>query len=70
MAIPAKLRETIAGNIRACRKKKFPGRGGALKCAEGFGVSAQQWSPWERGSRTPDEFRLQQIADYFGVTVA
>ncbi len=34
-----------------------------------FGVSQQQWSPWETGSRTPDEFRLAQLADFFGVTV-
>lgn len=49
--------------------KKFPGRGGGKKCAESFGVSPQQWSPWERGMRTPDELRLSQIADFFGVTV-
>ncbi len=48
---------------------KFPGRGGGKKCAESFGVSPQQWSPWERGMRTPDELRLSQIADFFGVTV-
>lgn len=51
------------------RRKKFPGRGGGKKCAESFGVSPQQWSPWERGMRTPDELRLSQIADFFGVTV-
>ena len=67
--IPQRLRETIARNIRAWRKKKYPGRGGAKLCAEDFGVSQQQWSPWERGLRTPDELRLQQIADFFGTTV-
>ena len=67
--IPTELRETIARNIRECRLKKFPGRGGGKKCAESFGVSPQQWSPWERGMRTPDEYRLSQIADFFGVTV-
>lgn len=67
--IPNELRETIARNIRDCRMKKFPGRGGGKKCAESFGVSPQQWSPWERGMRTPDEYRLSQIADFFGVTV-
>ncbi len=67
--IPSELRETIAKNIRDCRMKKFPGRGGGKKCAESFGVSPQQWSPWERGMRTPDELRLSQIADFFGVTV-
>lgn len=67
--IPNELREIIARNIRECRMKKFPGRGGGKKCAENFGVSPQQWSPWERGMRTPDELRLSQIAKFFGVTV-
>ena len=67
--IPNELRETIARNIRECRMKKYPGRGGGKKCAESFGVSPQQWSPWERGMRTPDELRLSQIAEFFGVTV-
>ncbi len=67
--IPKDLREAIARNIRDCRMKKFPGRGGGKKCAEEFGVSPQQWSPWERGMRTPDELRLSQIADFFGVSV-
>ncbi len=67
--IPENLRQIIAANIRACRMKKFPGRGGGKRCAEAFGVSPQQWSPWERGMRTPDELRLSQIADFFGVTV-
>lgn len=67
--IPSVLRENIARNIRDNRLKKFPGRGGGKKCAEAFGVSPQQWSPWERGMRTPDELRLQQIAEFFGTTV-
>ncbi len=67
--IPNELREIIARNIRDCRLKKFPGRGGGKKCAEAFGVSPQQWSPWERGMRTPDELRLSQIANFFDVTV-
>ncbi len=67
--IPNELREIIARNIRECRLKKFPGRGGGKRCAEAFGVSPQQWSPWERGMRTPDEMRLSQLADFFGVTV-
>ena len=67
--IPNELREAIARNIRDCRMKKYPGRGGGKKCAESFGVSPQQWSPWERGMRTPDELRLSQIAEFFGVTV-
>ncbi len=68
--IPDDLRQIIADNIRKCRIKKFPGRGGGKKCAEAFKVSPQQWSPWERGNRTPDEDRMNQIAKFFGVTVA
>lgn len=67
--VPQKLREIIAANIRECRLKKFPGQGGSKKCALAFGVSPQQWSPWERARRTPDEMRLSQLADFFGVTV-
>lgn len=67
--IPDKLHATIAANIRACRKEKFPGRGGGKKCAEAFGVHASQWSMWEN-KRTPNETRLQEIADFFGTTVS
>ncbi len=67
--MPDALRETIARNIRDCRLNKFPGRGGGKRCAETFGVSPQQWSPWESGKRTPDELRLDQIATFFGTTV-
>lgn len=62
------MRKIVAANIRACRKKRFPGHGGAKKCADAFGVSPQQWSPWERGVRNPDAMRLRQIAEFFGVT--
>ncbi|MCD7895488.1 MAG: helix-turn-helix domain-containing protein [Planctomycetaceae bacterium] len=67
--MPEELRRTIARNIRAEREKKYPGRGGSKRCAQEFGVLPQQWSPWERGRRTPDEIRLQDIADFFGTTV-
>lgn len=67
--MPDALRETIARNIRDCRLTKFPGRGGGKRCAESFGVSPQQWSPWESGKRTPDELRLEQIASFFSTTV-
>jgi transcriptional regulator with XRE-family HTH domain len=67
--IPDELRKTIAKNIRESRMRKYPGRGGSKKCAEEFGVSPQQWSPWERGRRTPDETRLTRIAEHLGVTV-
>lgn len=61
---------TIAANIRELRMKKFPGRGGAKKCALAYGVSPQQWSPWERGTRTPGEMHLNQLAAFFEVDVA
>lgn len=67
--MPNALRENIARNIRDCRLKNFPGRGGGKRCAESFGVSPQQWSPWESGKRTPDELRLEQIANFFSTTV-
>lgn len=67
--IPEELRQTISENIRNCRMKKYPGRGGAKQCAQAFGVSPQQWSPWERGLRIPDETRLRKIAEFFGVDV-
>ena len=67
--MPNALRENIARNIRDYRLKNFPGRGGGKRCAESFGVSPQQWSPWESGKRTPDELRLEQIAQFFGTTV-
>jgi hypothetical protein len=67
--IPQQLRQNIAQSIKQLRIEKFPGRGGGKTCAAAFGVSPQQWSPWERGMRTPDEGRLQQIADFFSTTV-
>ena len=66
---PNQLRQIIAATIRACRIEKFPGRGGSKRCAEAFGVSPQQWSPWECGLRTPGEKNLQAIADFFGKPV-
>ncbi|MCD7898275.1 MAG: helix-turn-helix domain-containing protein [Planctomycetaceae bacterium] len=67
--IPNELREAIANNIKIERMKKFQGRGSGKRCAESFGVSPQQWSPWERGMRTPDEARLEQITQFFDVSV-
>ena len=63
-------KEIIAYNISEQRKQKYPGHGGGKKCAEEFGVPAQQWSPWESGSRTPDDSRLTQIAEFFKITVS
>lgn len=67
--ISERLRNIIANNIRQCRLRKYPGWGGSKRCAEALGVSPQQWSPWERGKRTPDEYRLALIAEHFGVTI-
>ncbi len=67
--IPDALRKTIARNITQCRQAKYPGRGGCKQCSEEFGVSPQQWSPWETGKRTPDEIRLSQLAEFFGESV-
>ncbi len=63
------LREIISANISFMRRKKFPGVGGSKRCAEAFGISPQQWSPWERGKRLPSEKSIEKIADFFGVSV-
>lgn len=68
--IPEELKAAIACNIKAERIRKFGSqRGTSKKCAEEFKVSQQQWSPWEKGMRTPDETRLKEIAIFFGVDV-
>ncbi len=66
---PKRIRMIIAGNIQRLKEKKFPGRGGSKKCADALGVTPQQWSPWEIGTRGPDEATLRAIAKLFGVTV-
>lgn len=65
----AEQKEIIAYNIVALRKKKFPGWGGGKKCAKEFGVHVAHWSPWEVGTRTPDENSLQRLAEFFDTTV-
>lgn len=64
------IRRIVSSNIRALQKKKYPERGGGQRCAADFGVSPQQWSPWSTGKRMPDESRMEELADFFGVTVA
>lgn len=66
---PKNIRMIIAGNIQRLKEQKFPGRGGSKKCADALGVTPQQWSPWEIGTRGPDEKTLKAIAKMFGVTV-
>ena len=68
--VPVDLRRNIAANIRNCRCSRYPKWGGSKRCAEDFGVSPQQWSQWERGSHMPDEYRMMEIADFFGVSTA
>lgn len=63
------LRAIVGENIKYCREKRFPGMGGGKECADAFGVSHQQWSPWELGKRLPKEKRLKEIADFFGTTL-
>lgn len=65
---PKRIRMIIAGNIQKLKEEKFPGRGGSKKCADALGVTPQQWSPWEIGTRGPDEKTLKAIAKLFGVT--
>ena len=67
--VTGELKHIIAYNISVLRRKKYPGRGGGKLCAEAFGIPQQQWSPWESGSRTPDEKRISHIAEFFNVTV-
>ncbi len=66
--VPVDLRHNIAANIRHCRSNRYPMWGGSKKCAEDFGVSPQQWSQWERGKHMPDEYRMIEIAAFFGVS--
>lgn len=63
------LRVIVGENIKHCREKRFPGSGGGKECADAFGVSHQQWSPWELGKRLPKEKRLKEIAEFFGTTL-
>lgn len=62
------LRLIVGENIKYCQEKRFPGMGGGKECAEAFGVSQQQWSPWQLGKRLPKEKRLVEIAEFFGMT--
>lgn len=67
--IPPNLKADIGRNIKRERVKKIgPQRGMSKKCAKEFGVSPQQWSPWENAMRTPDEHRMEDLARFFGVS--
>ena len=62
------LRLIVGENIKYCREQRFPGMGGSKECADAFGVTQQQWSPWELGKRLPKEKRLAKIAEFFDTT--
>lgn len=55
--------------IKQQREKKYPGRGGQIKCAADFGVSQPEWSRWERGLKTPSAANQRGIADFFGISI-
>lgn len=61
------LRDLVAWRITEARKKKYPGRGGAKRCAEEIGIVYQQWSQYENAARTPRWEKLRGIAKFFGV---
>jgi transcriptional regulator with XRE-family HTH domain len=68
--VPVDLRRNVSTNIRNYRRNRYPMWGGAKLCAIDFGVTPQQWSQWERGAHMPDEYRMMELADFFGVTTA
>lgn len=59
----------VSENLAFLRRQKYPGRGGSKKCAESLGWRQQQWSPWEKGLRLPNNDSLARIAEHFGVSV-
>ena len=59
----------ISHHIKELRESKFPGRGGAQKCAETMGVAVPQYYHWENATRTPRVKSLAKIAEFFGKTV-
>lgn len=63
------LLRIISSNLYALRMKKFPGRGGQKKCADLLQMRQQQWAPWEKGQRMPNEESLERIAEMFEVSV-
>lgn len=55
----------ISYHIRELRESKFPGRGGAQKCAEAMEVGVPQYYHWENATRTPRVKSLAKVADFF-----
>lgn len=56
----------IGYHIKELREAKFPGRGGAQKCAEAMGVALPQYYHWENATRTPRHKSLVTISEFFG----
>lgn len=68
-AIPNERDFIISYHIRELREIKFPGRGGAQKCAEAMGVAVPQYYHWENATRTPRLKSLVKVAEFFGKPV-
>lgn len=61
--------KVISNNLLTLRMKNYPGRGGSKQCATAMNLTLQQWSAWENGSRLPNNARLAQISEFFGVSM-
>ncbi len=59
----------LAENIRSCRDKQFPERGGNNRLAKAIGVSPQMLSQWVNGARMPPIEKLQALANVFGLSI-
>ncbi|MCD8349182.1 MAG: helix-turn-helix transcriptional regulator [Planctomycetaceae bacterium] len=59
----------MAENIRSCRDKQFPERGGNNRLAKAIGVSPQTLSQWINGSRMPPIEKLQALVTVFGISI-
>ena len=60
--LPTKLKEL--------REAHYPDRGGASTIAKTLGFPPAAWSQYESGKSMPYLPRQQQIADFFGITLA
>ena len=59
----------LAVNIRSCRDKYFPERGGGNRLAKAIGVSPQLMSQWVNGARMPPVEKLHALAKVFGISM-
>lgn len=65
----SQMMRIVSTNLSRLRNEKYPGRGGKKSCSEALGLKQQQWTPWEKGVRLPNDDSLAKIAELFGVTV-